>query len=118
MTLPQSPRSASRSFPVRITGPLDLNAVEHVRFMLGRLGGDTESVVLHCDGVSSVDPAAAACLWDLCREAEHRGTGRIRLDGLPPRFVNRLRLHPLRQYLASEDDPFSDPFERAAPSER
>jgi hypothetical protein len=32
--------------------------------------------------------------------------------------VNRLRLHPLLHYLATEDDPFTDPFDRAAPSER
>ena len=118
MTSPQLPRSTSRPFPLRIAGPLDLNAVEHIRFVLGRLADDTASVVLRCEGVSAVDPAAAACLWDLCREAERTGRGRIRLDGLPSRFVTRLRLHPLLGYLVTDDDPFTDPFERAAPSER
>lgn len=117
MTSPLLPGSPARPFPVRIAGPLDLNAIEHVRSVLGRLA-ETASVVLRCEGVSAVDPAAAACLLDLCREAERRGRNRIQLEGLPPRFVTRLRLHPLRQYLVTEDDPFTDPFERVAPSER
>ena len=111
-------RSAHTPFPLRLAGPLDLSAVEHVRLMLGRIGADTTYVILRCQAVSAVDPAAAACLWSLCREGEQRGTGRIRLEGLPSRFISRLRLHPLLDYVLAEDELFGDPFGQAAPSAR
>ena len=111
-------RSPSNPFPLRLAGPLDLSAVEHVRLMLGRISADTTYVILRCEGVSAVDPAAAACLWSLCRDGERRGTGRIRLEGLPSRFINRLRLHPLLDYVLAEDELFGDPFGQVAPSAR
>lgn len=117
--LPSLPRrSAPAPFPLRLAGPLDLSAVEHVRLMLGRISADTSFVILRCEAVSAVDPAAAACLWSLCRDGERRGTGRIRLEGLPSRFVSRLRLHPLLDFVLAEDELFGDPFGRAAPSAR
>jgi ABC-type transporter Mla MlaB component len=117
--LPSLPRrSALTPYPLRLAGPLDLSAVEHVRLMLGRLGADTTHVILRCEAVSAVDPAAAACLWSLCRDGERRGTGRIQLEGLPSRFINRLRLHPLLDYVLAEDELFGDPFGQAAPSAR
>ncbi len=111
-------RRLDHTFPLRIAGPLDVSAVEHVRYVLDRVGADAQFIILRCEAVSAVDPAAAACLWDLCRDAERRGTGRIRLYGLPPRFVRRLRLHPLTRYVVSEDDLFGDPFGQPAPSGR
>lgn len=115
-SVPRPP--APTPFPLRLAGPLDLSAVEHVRLMLGRIRADTSYVILRCEAISQVDPAAAVCLWSLCRDGERRGTGRIRLEGLPSRFINRLRLHPLLDFVLAEDDLFGDPFGRAAPSAR
>ena len=111
-------RRSPDAFPLRLAGALDESAVEHVRYVIARLGEDASHIILQCEAVSAVHPAAAACLWDLCRDAERRGIGRIRLLGLPARFVRRLRLHPLTRYILAEDELFGDPFGQPAPSGR
>ena len=105
-------------FPLRLAGPLDIGAVDHVRNVLDSVARDATHVVLHCERVSAVEPAAAACLWDLCRGTERGGRRQVRIQGLPDRFLRRLRLHPLIGYVIGEDEIFEDPFGRILPSAR
>lgn len=111
-------RRSPPAFPLRLAGPLNLDAVDHVRGVLATVAGTERYVLLQCDGLTAIEPAAAACLWALCRDAEHEGRQRVRLRNLSPTLTRRLRLHPLTAYLLADDELFADPFDGGRSSER
>lgn len=109
-------RRAPHSAGIRISGPLDMIALDHIRAALD--AADGAPFVIRCEQVTAIDPAAAACLWRFCADLERSGIGRLWLAGLPGRFAHRLRLHPLMRFAQPDDEIFADPFERVVPSAR
>jgi anti-anti-sigma regulatory factor len=113
MTNPANATTSSRA-EVRMRGPLDTSAVDHLLTRIAQAPG-AEPVLVDCSGVSSVDPVGTARLWVLARELEL--TGRVfRIIGLPERFIRRLRLHPVLRFVEQEDSVFTDPFGAAVSS--
>ncbi len=97
---------------------IDGQSLEGLRGHLRKIPIAPRRLSIDCGPVRSVDPVGAALLWLLCLETE-RSTGmRINLIDLPRVLVQRLRHHPLLEYVGGGDDIFADPFASNQPSAR
>jgi anti-anti-sigma regulatory factor len=102
----------------RLVGALSGVAVDQLQRELTELPETPRQIVLDATAVTEVDPVAAARLLFLCEQLERRRHYAVRLTGLAPALVRRLRLHPLLAFVPREDALFRDPFATLAPSRR
>ena len=101
-----------------LPGAIDGAAVEALRRDVRTLAVAPQHLRVSCDRVGSIDPVGAALLWLLCHNLEDSAGTRIRLDGLRVDLIHRLNSHPLRQFVAVDEELFSDPFGSRPPSAR
>ena len=97
---------------------IDSASVEELRRDLRRLTVAPETLPIACDQVAALDPVGAALLWLLCRNVEESVGTRIRLTGLGEQLTQKLRSHPLQDFLAVGEELFADPFGSRPPSQR
>ena len=97
---------------------IDSASVDGLRRDLNGLVVAPPSLRIACDRVTALDPVGAALLWLLCQNVEQSVGTRIRLTGMGQELVQRLRSHPLQDFLAVGEDLFSDPFGSRPPSQR
>lgn len=97
---------------------IDGASVEGLRRHLNRQVVAPPSLHVACDRVTALDPVGAALLWMLCRNVEQSVGTRIRLTGMGQDLIQRLRSHPLQEFLVVGEELFSDPFGSRPPSQR
>jgi ABC-type transporter Mla MlaB component len=114
-TLSDSPTPATVP-GLSLRGPIDATCAGHLRVQVQALEAAHWTRAVCCAGVSAIDPVGIHLLWQLCAESDARGV-RLRLDDFPLRFLHRLRLHPITDFIGG-DDVFQDPFGTTLPSER
>jgi hypothetical protein len=89
---------------------IDGAGVDQLRLAFSRLVIAPRAIRVACDRVTGLDPVGVALLWLLCRNLEQSVGTRIRLAGLGEDLVQKLRSHPLRDYLSTGEEIFEDPF--------
>ena len=109
---------ASTTIRLPLGESIDSSALEGLRSHLRKIPLAPRRLSLDCAPVRGIDPVGAALLWLLCIETERTIGTRISLVDLPPAIVQRLRNHPLLEYVSGGDELFEDPFASSQPSAR
>jgi anti-anti-sigma regulatory factor len=97
---------------------IDPRAVRDVNQKFSRFVVAPPHLVLDCTMVRIVDSVGAALLWLLCMELEQKVGTRLSLIHVPVQVSQRLRYHPLLQYVTYGEELFQDPFGTLGPSDR
>lgn len=97
---------------------IDGASLHELRRHLRRIPLAPRRLNIDCGSVRHIDPVGAALLWLLCVETERTTGTRISLIGLAPAVVQRLRSHPLLEYVSGSEELFQDPFNSPRPSQR
>jgi ABC-type transporter Mla MlaB component len=101
-----------------LEGPLDDDAVNAFRLRLASMDMQRDEVVIHCDGITSLDPGSVARLWFVLNAWREVTDQDVRLVGVPRRLARQLRAHPLARLIVHDDHLFSDPFDAGMVSSR
>jgi hypothetical protein len=97
---------------------IDATAVNTLRHHLRGITIAPRRLDLDCHSVRAIDPVGAALLWLLCKDLERRVGTYTRLVHLALRVAQKLRSHPLSEYVVYGDELFQDPFASPTPSNR
>jgi len=97
---------------------IDGAGVDRLRRAFDRLMVAPRAIRVACDRVTGLDPVGVALLWLLCRNVEQSVGTRIRLTGMAEDLGQKLRTHPLQEYLSTGEEIFEDPFATQRESHR
>ena len=101
---------AARGVPLFLRGALSSTAVERLRRQVCRVPVAPLRLVVDCSGIAAADPVGAALLWRYCADLEVSVGTRIQLCELAEGLRTVLRGHPLRDFIAGDEDLFLDLF--------
>lgn len=95
---------------LKLQHAIDSDSVESLRRDFNGLMVAPQSVRVDCDRVMNLDPVGAALLWLLCQNVQQSLGTRVRLTGLNEELAQKLRSHPLQDFLTTGEEIFEDPF--------
>lgn len=101
-----------------LNGTVDGRSVQTLRQHLRKIAVAPRRLSLDCGSLQTIDPVGAALLWLLCLETDREMGTRITLLDVPQAICQKLRGHPLSEFLPSGEEIFQDPFFSPAPSRR
>ena len=108
----------NRPGSLELEGEINDHAVNALRLRLATVDMARDEIVIHCDGVTALDPGGTTRLWLVLR-AWHDVTDQdVRLVGMPECLTRRLRSHPLASMIVNDDNLFRDPFDAGVVSGR